>query len=231
VVNKILEQGRFLKKNNKTGCYEVLDRKAAVRKARQALLDWKPKRRPVNLLVNSSMQEKLEGFPDLPSIDKIKKEHGHLKKEFAILDEELDDAIASYKLLHPSSKEDDGEGDKRISSFLDNLLNTDMDLETTFDQALKEPREESRILTRNGNMNNNTKCEGNRKPVKKDSANFETVLNVVKVAAKSVKRRFISRRLHRILVENENARLRRQIMSMQLMKKAMIASHIAHVNA
>ena len=55
VVNKILEQGRFLKKNNKTGCYEVLGRKAAVRKARQALLDWKPKRRPVNLLVNSSM--------------------------------------------------------------------------------------------------------------------------------------------------------------------------------
>ena len=106
-----------------------------------------------------------------------------------------------------------------------------MDLETTFDQALKEPREESRILTRNGNINNNTKCEGSRKPMKKDSANFETVLNVVKVAAKSVKRRFISRRLHRILVENENARLRRQIMSMQLMKKAMIASHIAHVNA
>ena len=40
-----------------------------------------------------------------------------------------------------------------------------MDLETTFDQALKEPREESRILTRNGNINNNTKCEGNRKPM------------------------------------------------------------------
>ena len=64
----------------------------------------------------------MEGFPDLPSIDKIKREHGHLKKEFAILDEELDDAIASYELLHPSSKEDDGEGDKSKSESIRSCL-------------------------------------------------------------------------------------------------------------
>lgn len=104
VVNEILDKlqppGRFLKKNKDTGEYELVDRATAVLKARQALRDWKPKKR--KQILQRKQNSNRASSNNLP-IRNIVDEHDLLTERSKRMKCELDDTISAYSLIHSSS--------------------------------------------------------------------------------------------------------------------------------
>jgi len=104
VVNEILDKleppGRFLKKNKDTGEYELVDRATAVLKARQALRDWKPRKR--KQIWQRKQNSNRASSNNLP-IRNIADEHELLTERSKRMKCELDDTISAYSLIHSSS--------------------------------------------------------------------------------------------------------------------------------
>lgn len=118
VVNEIVEKldppGRFLKKNQESGFYELVNREMAVQKARQALRDWKPKKHTnLRRLMqrNRSVSIIPSAFTGTRFQDAID-EHEVLKGRSRRMQGELDETISAYNLIHPrhSSDDDDSMG-------------------------------------------------------------------------------------------------------------------------
>ena len=110
IVEKLDPPGRFLKKNQESGFYELVDREIAVQKARQALRDWKPKKH-TNL---RRLMQKNRSVSIIPSAftgtrfqDAID-EHEVLKGRSRRMQGELNERnISAYNLIHPRHSSDD----------------------------------------------------------------------------------------------------------------------------